>query len=168
MSRIYYLLITLSALLASSCSCEKKVDITIDDLAVDIHNDFFRGIKPNIRMEELVEIAGEPIDFIISPGNEVEGDHSPVYYLKNGRVICHWSEDDEFIGMVEYIPYYARPIYIDSLLKREPSEYKIKSSIPIVRVYRDNVLYYLINLDQFQVTNIEYWMAKRELFNVAF
>ena len=156
-------------MLASSCSCEKKVDITIDDLAVDIHNEIFRGIIPDIRIEELVEIAGEPIDFIDIPGDYDEREHSPIYYLDNGKIICHWlGEADENIGMVEYIPYYARPIYIDSLLIKEPSEYKIKRSIPIVRVYRDNVLYFLINLDRFQVTSIEYWMAKRKLFNVAF
>ena len=112
---------------------------------------------------------GAPMDFLDLPGDFDEREHSPMYYLDDGKVICHWGGDeDELIGMIEFIPYNSDPIDLASLLCGSLSDYRIKTSTRAVRVYHNNVLYYRLKVDNYRIKSIEYWMAKRSFLNVAY
>jgi hypothetical protein len=162
-----FFLIILIALFPG-CSAN-RVDVSINSITVDIQDVFFRGIQPDIEYSMLRTILGEPMEFLDIPGDYDEREHSPIYYFSEGKIICHWGGDeDELIGMVEYIPYNSYPLYLTSLFSGQLSDYSVMPSTKAVRVFCNDVLYYRLLVENSRITSIEYWMAKRSFLNVAY
>ena len=167
MKRVFLSLLSL-CLIISGCNT-KKVDITTDDLLVDIQDLYFQGAQPDIDYSTLVSILGEPQEYLDIPGDYDEREHSPIYYLRDGKIICHWlGEEDELIGMIEYVPFNTNPILLETIVSGNLSDYGITNATKAIRIYRDNVLYYRLLVENTRIKSIEYWMAKRQFMNIAY
>lgn len=146
-----------------------KVDITTEDVLVDIQERYFQGAQPDIDYSTLVRILGEPMEYLDIPGDYDEREHSPIYYLSDGKIICHWlGEGDELIGMIEYIPFNTSTLLLETLISGELSDCGITTTTKTIRVFRDNVLYYRLLVENTRIKKIEYWMVKRKFMNVAY
>ena len=99
----YLIPIFLCMLLFSSCN--KGVEIVIDNIEESFDASMFRGVTPDVYFDELCNIVGEPNDYLDS-GKGDDKEHSPIYYFKEGKILCHWSGNKKYeVGMIEYIPY---------------------------------------------------------------
>ena len=85
----------------------------------------FRYVTPEIYFDELRNTVGEPYEYL-DTGKEDDEEHSPIYYFKDGKILCHWSgrRKDE-IGVIEYIPYNNTRIYLADIAHFPLSEYSI-------------------------------------------
>lgn len=154
-------------LLLTSCNNEKKVDIKADDVDQIFNASMYRGAVPDIKFSELCDIVGEPNEYLDEGSGEDE-EHSPIYYFEEGKIICHWSghkRDD--IGMIDYIPFENKPMYIQQILKAPLSDYNITEKTKKVRIYEGDMLYFIAHLDNYRVKKINYWLVKKKWFNVA-
>jgi hypothetical protein len=74
-----------------------------DKCLSELNLSYFRGIYPDITIDELYKIAGKPDEKF-----EVTGDEPGIdlaYYNEQGRLLLHWSGDEEYeIGMIEFKP----------------------------------------------------------------
>ena len=164
---IQKILLLSGALIISSCNNEKKIDIEVADVDLIFNASMFRGAKPDIKFDELCEIVGEPNEYL-DKGSGDEEEHSPIYYFPEGKIICHWSGcKKEEIGCVDYIPFENKPMYLQNIFNKPVSNFGITEKTKKVRIYKEEMLYYLINLDNFRVSEIEYWLAPKRFLNVA-
>lgn len=58
-------------------------------------------------------------------------------------------------------------MYIQEIFNEPISNFGITEKTKKVRIYKGDILYYLINLDNYRVSEIEYWLVKKEFINVA-
>ena len=85
-------------------SCNKGVEIVVDNIEENFDTSIFRGVAPNVNFDELCNIVGEPNEYLDSEKSD-DKEHSPIYYFREGKILCHWSESKKYeIGMIEYIP----------------------------------------------------------------
>lgn len=167
---IQKMLLLCAVLLVTSCNNGKKVDIDVADVDQLFNASMFRGAKPEIKFAELCDIVGEPNEYLDKDSDD-EKEHSPIYYFEEGKMICHWAEEDDEkygVGCIDYIPYENKPMYIQDILKAPISDYDITEKTKKVRIYEGDMLYYLVKLDNFRVKEIEYWLVKKKFLNVAF
>lgn len=163
----YTFLLILSALILSSCNNGKKIDIDAADIDQIFNASMYRGAVPDIKFAELCDIVGEPNEYL-DEGSGDDEEHSPIYYFNNGKIICHWSghkRDD--IGMIDFIPFENKPMYIQDIMKVPISRYNITEKTKKIRFYEGKMLYYIVYLDNFRVKKINYWLVKKKMFNVA-
>ena len=96
-------------------------------------------------------------------------EHSPIYYFKDGKILCHWSGSKKYeIGMIEYIPYNNTTIYLSDIVNFPLSDYSITTEPKRVSLFQDDVLYFAIELDNLKVVAIHYWLVKKKFGNIAF
>jgi hypothetical protein len=81
----------------------------------ELNLSYFKGVSPDIYVDELYRILGQPDEKL-----EVKGDESGIdlaYYHEQGRILLHWSghEGDE-IGMIEFRP--KTKIKLSDILRR--------------------------------------------------
>lgn len=164
----FILLATLSLLFLSSCHKKGTIDVYVDNPQGLMQEDFFIGITPDIYYSDLVEVAGEPMDYL-DTGKGEDKEHSAVYYTELGKIICHWSgsKSDE-IGMIDFFPHLNRTLLFTDAVSIYPDLYGIDSTTKKVRIYQDDMLYYNVKLEDMRVTRIEYWMAEKSFLNVAY
>lgn len=149
-------------------SCNKGIEVIVDDIEVYFDISMFRGVTPDMYFDELCSVVGEPNEYF-DCGKGDDKEHSPIYYFKEGKILCHWSgsRKDE-IGMVEYIPYNNTTIHFMDIVNFPLSEYSITDETKKVRIFQDDVLYFIIELDNLKVTSIHYWLVKKKFGNIAF
>ena len=74
-----------------------------DKCLSELNLSYFRGIYPDITVDELYKIAGKPDDKFEVTGDDPSVDL--VYYNEQGRLLLHWSGDEDYeIGMIEFMP----------------------------------------------------------------
>ena len=162
----YLIPIFLCMLLFSSCN--KGVEIVIDNIEESFDASMFRGVTPDVYFDELCNIVGEPNDYLDS-GKGDDKEHSPIYYFSEGKILCHWSGSKKYeIGMIEYIPYNNTTIYLSDIVNFSLSNYSITTETKRVRLFQDDVLYFIIELDNLKVVTIHYWLVKKKFGNIAF
>lgn len=52
-------------------------------------------------------------------------------------------------------------------LHKDSYKYNITPETEIVAVFKEDILYYLVYLDDMRIRQIEYWEVKKKLFNIA-
>ena len=162
----YLIPIFLCMLLVSSCN--KGVEIVVDNIEESFDTSMFRGVTPDVYFDELCNIVGEPNEYLDS-GKGDDKEHSPIYYFTEGKILCHWSGSKKYeIGMIEYIPYNNTTIYLSDIVSFPLSDYSITTETKRVRLFQDDVLYFIIELDNLKVTSIHYWLVKKKFGNIAF
>ena len=110
----YLLSIFLCIFLFSSCN--KGVEIVVDNIEENFDTSIFRGVAPNVNFDELCNIVGEPNEYLDSEKSD-DKEHSPIYYFKEGKILCHWSGNKKYeVGMIEYIPYNNTTIYLSDIV----------------------------------------------------
>lgn len=141
--------------------CNRGPKIFISNIQSDCDISYFRGIKPDITFDELVEIAGEPSEYY-DEGRGDEAEHNPVYYFKDGKIICHWTgyKRDE-IGMVEYIPFSVNKLYLDDFVKIQYNKDDVTEKSKGVSVYKGDMWLFTIKLEDREIKSIEYWNVKQ-------
>lgn len=167
MKKIYLIFILFTVLLLCSCNNGKKIDIEAEDVDQIFNAFMYRGAKPDIKFDELVETIGEPNEYV-DEGSGDDKEHNPIYYFEEGKIICHWSgykRDD--IGMIDYIPFENKPMYLQDIFKLPLSNYGITEETEKVRLYEGDMLYYIVYLEDYRITKINYWLVKKKMFNVA-
>lgn len=149
------------------CACNKGTNIEVNDIKEVINDSMFRGVTPDIMFSQLCELVGEPNEYE-DKGSGDEEEHNPIYYFDDGKIICHWSgsKKDE-IGVIDFIPYQNKPIYIQDVLRVPLSQYDITEKTKKLRIYEDDELYFIIYLDKLKIKEIEYWLVKKKFLNVA-
>lgn len=70
--------------------------------------------------------------------------------------------------MIEYIPYNNTTIYLSDIANFPLSDYSITTETKRVRLFQDDVLYFIIELDNLKVVSIHYWLVKKKFGNIAF
>ena len=162
----YLIPIFLCMLLFSSCN--KGVEIVIDNIEESFDASMFRGVTPDVYFDELCNIVGEPNEYLDS-GKGDDKEHSPIYYFKEGKILCHWSGNKKYeVGMIEYIPYNNTTIYLSDIVRFPLSDYSITTDTKRVRIYQDDILYFIVELDNLKVVAIHYWLVKKKFGNIAF
>lgn len=150
------------------CSCSKGVKIEESNLSRIFDNSMFRGVVPDIPINELYDIVGTPNEYLDIEGDSDTEEHSPIYYFDDGKLICHWSGNErEIIGMVDFTPFENKPMYLQDILNVPFEKYDINEDTKRVRLYQGDKLYYIIELDNFKVKEIEYWLLKPGLFTIS-
>lgn len=167
MKKVNLIFIMFTVFFLYSCNDGKKIDIKVDDVDLIFNASMYRGAKPDIKFDELCEIVGEPNEYLDEgSGDDVE--HSPIYYFPEGKIICHWGGSKrKDIGMVDYIPFENKPMYLQEIFKAPISNYGITEETKKVRLYEGDMLYYIVYLEDYRVTKINYWLVKKKMFNVA-
>lgn len=67
----------------------------------------FRGIKPDMYYKDLVAVVGEPNDYEDIKDWDGDESHNPIYYFKEGKVMCWWCGSKKAeIGAIVYTPYH--------------------------------------------------------------
>lgn len=147
--------------LFSLTACNKGTKIVVDDIDAFGDFSFFRGIKPDMYYSELVAVAGEPNEYVDIKSADEE-DHNPIYYFKEGKVMCYWSgsKRDE-MGTIVYTPYSNTHIRIDDVIKWPLKDYKISSETEKISIYKGDTLYYTIHLDNLEIKEVYYLMFKK-------
>jgi hypothetical protein len=145
----------------SFSSCDKEEKIVVDDMDTFFDYSFFRGIKPDMYYDDLASVAGEPNEYVDMKSDDEE-DHNPIYYFKEGKVMCYWSgsKRDE-MGTVVFTPYGNTHIRIDQLIKKNLDEYDITSKTKKIRLYEGDTLYFIISLDNFEIKEVFFLMIKK-------
>lgn len=169
MRRLFIILLAAASLVVLS-SCQKKgtVDIVVENPRSLLQEDYFMGITPDIFYDHLVEVAGSPMDYLDS-GKGEDKEHSAVYYTAMGKIICHWSvSKNEEIGMIDFFPHLNKMLLLTDAVAISPELYGIDSSTKKVRIYKDDMLYFIVKLEDMRVTRIEYWMVEKSFLNVAY
>ena len=162
----YLIPIFLCMLLFSSCN--KGVEIVIDIIEESFDASMFRGVTPDVYFDELCNIVGEPNEYLDS-GKGDDKEHSPIYYFKEGKILCHWSGNKKYeVGMIEYIPYNNTTIYLSDIVRFPLSDYSITTDTKRVRIFQDDILYFIVELDNLKVVAIHYWLVKKKFGNIAF
>lgn len=81
----------------------------------ELNLSYFEGVYPDIHVDELYRILGQPDEKF-----EVKGDEPGIdlaYYHEQGRILLHWSgHDEDEIGMIEFRP--KTRIKLSDVLKR--------------------------------------------------
>ena len=86
-----------------------------------------------------------------------------------GKIICHWSvSKNEEIGMIDFFPHLNKMLLLTDAVAISPELYGIDSSTKKVRIYKDDMLYFIVKLEDMRVTRIEYWMVEKSFLNVAY
>ena len=99
-SKYYFAIFMLFAFLLSCRT--PSVDLGEKCLS-ELNLSYFRGIYPDITVDELYKIAGKPDDKFEVTGDDPSVDL--VYYNEQGRLLLHWSGDEDYeIGMIEFRP----------------------------------------------------------------
>ena len=151
---VFLFIITLSA-------CNKGSKIVVDDIDTFCDYSFYRGIKPDMYYDDLVAVAGEPNEFI-DMKNDDEIDHNPIYYFKDGKVMCYWSGNKrDKIGTIVYTPYANTHLRIDDFIKWPLKDYDITSKTKKVRIYEGDTLYFIIHLDNLEVKESYFLILKK-------
>lgn len=160
MNKIVVRLLLLFAVFSFS-SCDKEEKIVVDDMDTFFDYSFFRGIKPDMYYDDLASVAGEPNEYVDMKSDDEE-DHNPIYYFKEGKVMCYWSgsKRDE-MGTVVFTPYGNTHIRIDQLIKKNLDEYDITSKTKRIRLYEGDTLYFIISLDNFEIKEVFFLMIKK-------
>lgn len=167
MKKVNIIFFLFTVLLLCSCNNEKKIDIKADNVDQIFNASMYRGAKPGIKFDELCEFVGEPNEYL-DKGSGDDEEHSPIYYFEEGKIICHWGGSrKEDIGLIDYIPFENKPMYIQEIFKVPISNYNITEKTEKVRIYEGDILYYIVYLDNFRVKKINYWLVKKKMFNVA-
>lgn len=151
-------------LLFASCSSNKGTKIYVEDIESCCNTmSFFRGIEPDLCYRDLCDIVGEPNEYKDFKRGEDEKCHNPIYYFDEGKVMCYWSGGirDE-IGVVEYTPYNNTHIQIDSFFTCPLDSYGITSETTKVCVYESDVLYFVIELKNYEIVGISYIKYKKK------
>ena len=158
---ILYQIIIIILLAATFTACNKGTKIVVDDIDTFGDFSFFRGIKPDMYYSDLVAVAGEPSEFIDMKSADEE-DHNPIYYFKEGKVMCYWSgsKRDE-MGTIVYTPYGNTHIRIDNVIKWPLKDYNITSETEEISIYKGDTLYYAIHLDSLEIKEVYYLMLKK-------
>lgn len=145
----------------SACNKVPSGKITVDDMVPLGDSSLFRGIKPHMYYDELVALVGEPNELIDVEYDDEKG-RNPVYYFKEGKVMCNWSGSKrDAIGVINYVPYNNTHIYINELVKRPLQDYNISNETEKVYVYKEDSLYYIIDIDSLEVRKAHAIMLKR-------
>lgn len=149
-------------------SCNNDIKIVVDDIGSNIETSMFRGVTPDIYFDELCSVVGEPNEYL-DKGRGEDKEYSPIYYFKEGKILCHWSGSKKYeIGVIEYIPYNNTTIYLSDIVRFPLSDYSITTETKRVRLFQNDVLYFIIELDNLKVTSIHYWLVKKKFGNIAF
>ena len=157
-SRLYFVFLTI---LFTFTACNKGTKIVVDDIDAFGDFSFFRGIKPDMYYSDLVAIAGEPSEFIDMKSADEE-DHNPIYYFKEGKVMCYWSGSKRTeMGTIVYTPYGNTHIRIDDVIKRPLEDYDITSETEKIRIYKGDTLYYIIQLDDLEIKEVYFLLHKK-------
>ena len=154
-SRICFFLSIFLLFALFSCNRGIKIEVTNVESCCDLS--LFRGVEPDIRYDDLCDIVGEPNEFIDMNLGGGEECHNPIYYFKEGKVMCYWSGGikDE-IGVVEFTPYNNTHIQIDSFFTCPLDSYRITPKTTKIRIYENDVLYFIIKLKEFRIVEISY------------
>lgn len=154
-----HLLYLILALFLVSCNKGKVVDVPNIDQTCNVS--FFQGVKPDIKYSELCAIVGTPNEFI-ETGSGEDKEKSPVYYLKDAKLVCHWSGDeDDAIGVIDWIPYQNKTFMLNQFFKANPSEYGIDLETEKFRIYKDGTWYFSVHLENNKLTKVSYWLVKK-------
>ena len=149
-------------------SCNNDIKIVVDDIGSNIETSMFRGVTPDMYFDELCNTVGEPNEYL-DTGRGDDKEHSPIYYFKEGKILCHWSGNKKYdVGMIEYIPYNNTTIYLSDIVRFPLSDYSITTDTKRVRIYQDDILYFIVELDNLKVVAIHYWLVKKKFGNIAF
>ena len=142
-------------------ACNKGNKIVVDDINVFCDYSFFRGINPDMYYDDLVAVAGEPSEYVDMKSNDEE-DHNPIYYFKEGKVMCYWSgsKRDE-MGNIVYTPYGNTHIHINDIIKKPLEDYGITSKTEKVHIYEGNTLYFIIKLDNLEIKEVYFLMLRK-------
>lgn len=154
-----HLLNLILALLLMSCNKGKVVEVPNIDQTCNVS--IFQGIKPDIKYSELCAIIGSPNEFMYT-GEGDDKEKCPVYYLKDAKLVCHWSGDeDDRIGVIDWIPYQNKTFTLNQFFKANPGEYGIDSETEKFRVCKDGIWYFSVYLENNKLTKVSYWLIKK-------
>lgn len=127
-------LITLLSITILLVSCNRGKVVEVPNIDQTCNISIFQGIKPDIKYSELCAIVGSPNEFI-ETGSGEDKEKCPVYYLKDAKLVCHWSGDAEDpIGVIDWIPYQNKTFTLNQFFKANPSEYGFDSETERFRV----------------------------------
>ena len=155
---IKHLAYIILALLLLSC---KEKTIEVSDIDSTCNVSIFHGLRPDSQYSELCNIAGSPNEFI-ETGRGEDKEKSPVYYLKDAKLVCHWSGDEDApIGVIDWIPYQNKTFTLNQFFKASPSEYGIDSETEKFRVYKDGTWYFSVYQENNKLTKVSYWLVKK-------
>lgn len=151
--------IVFAIILLSLTACNKGTKIVVDDIESFGDFSFFRGIEPDMYYDELVSVAGEPSEYI---DDESDEDHNPIYYYKEGKVMCYWSGSKRTtMGTIVYTPYGNTHIRIGEIIKKPLKDYDITSETEKIRIYKGDTLYYIIHLDNLEIKEAYFIKLKK-------
>lgn len=154
-----HLLYLILALLLVSCNKGRVVEVHNIDKACNVS--IFQGIKPDIKYSELCAIVGSPNEFI-ETGSGEDKEKCPVYYLKDAKLVCHCSGDEEDpIGVIDWIPYQNKTFTLNQFFKANPSEYGFDSETERFRVYKDGIWYFSVYVENNKLIKVSYWLLKK-------
>ena len=142
-------------------ACNKGNKIVVDDIDAFCDYSFFRGIKPDMYYDDLVAVAGEPSEYVDMKSDDEE-DHNPIYYFKEGKVMCYWSgsKRDE-LGTIVYTPYGNTHIRLNDIIKKPLDEYGITSETEKVHIYEGNTLYFIIQLEKLEIKQVNFLLLRK-------
>lgn len=149
------------------CNNSNDVKIVVDDIEDACDISCFRGIKSDMYYKDLVATVGEPQEIIIEERTDEEDTYDPIYYFEEGKIRCYWTgRKKDKIGLIEYTPYRTTKMQVENFIK-DSYKYNITPETEIVAVFKEDILYYLVYLDDMRIRQIEYCEVKKNLFNIA-
>lgn len=165
LSKAIYLILPLLSLIG--CNNSNDVKIVVDDIEESFDISYFRGIMADMYYKDLVLKVGEPQEIIIENNTDEDDIYDLIYYLEEGKIRCYWTgRKKDKIGLVQYTPYRTTMMQVEDFIK-DSYKYNITSETEIVAVFKEDILYYLIFLDNMRIRQIDYWKVKKKLFNIA-
>ena len=144
-------------------SCDNSAKIVVKDIEIGLFCDttMFRGIKPDMYYNDLCAIVGEPNEYIDMKSSD-EDNHNPLYYFKEGKVMCFWSGSKrDKMGTIVYTPYLNTHLQVDDVIKLPLKDYDINTNTERVSIYKEDTLFFIIHVKNLEVKDISYLMIKK-------
>lgn len=144
-------------------SCDNSAKIVVKDIEIGLFCDttMFRGIKPDMYYNDLCAIVGEPNEYIDMKSSD-EDNHNPLYYFKEGKVMCFWSGNKrDKMGTIVYTPYLNTHLQVDDVIKLPLKDYDINTNTERVSIYKEDTLFFILHVKNLEVKDISYLMIKK-------
>jgi hypothetical protein len=110
---------------------------------------------------DLCAIVGEPNEYIYMKSSD-EDNHNPLYYFKEGKVMCFWSGNKrDKMGTIVYTPYLNTHLQVDDVIKLPLKDYDINTNTERVSIYKEDTLFFIIHVKNLEVKDISYLMIKK-------
>lgn len=143
-------IITIALLLLTSCGAQ-KVELG-DTCLSNLDLSFFRGIYPDIYVNEVYQVLGAP-DEKFEIDDYDEPSINLAYYNAQGRLLLNWSGDKKYpIGMIEFRP--KDKISLDEVIKEVIDVQNDELRFDCHGEYK---VYIYLNDDKTSIKEIHWW-----------